>query len=56
MTSRISVTVGGGQANYSSLLCSISGDGRAAAFYSGASNLVEGDTNDEWDTFVIGVG
>jgi len=31
----------------------VSGDGRFVAFNSGATNLVRGDTNGTWDTFVV---
>jgi len=54
-TTRVSVSSGGKQANskysyYSS--SSINTDGRYVAFYSDASNLVTGDTNDSDDIFV----
>jgi hypothetical protein len=52
VTSRISVASDGAQANYDSYIPSISADGRYVAFYSGASNLVSGDTNEVWDVFV----
>ncbi len=52
LTERVSVDSGGAQANFSSLLPSISADGRYVAFYSHASNLVGGDTNDVEDVFV----
>ena len=45
ITSRVSLTAGGGQANARSLFPSISGDGRYVVFGSGATNLVAGDTN-----------
>jgi hypothetical protein len=51
-TSRISVTSDGAQANEMSAGLSISADGRYVAFNSYASNLVAGDTNEMWDTFV----
>ncbi len=50
--SRVSVGVGGAQANGSSYGATISNDGRYVAFYSTASNLVSGDTNNQWDVFV----
>ena len=49
---RESVSSGGLQANSDSWAPSISGDGRYVAFTSSASNLVSGDTNGAWDTFV----
>ena len=51
-TQRVSVGVGGIQANDSSYFASISGDGRYVAFQSDASNLVAGDTNRSNDIFV----
>jgi hypothetical protein len=42
----------GNQGNGDSYGHAISGDGRFAAFASGASNLVAGDTNGYWDVFV----
>jgi Tol biopolymer transport system component len=44
-TTRVSVGVGGAQADGPSFFPDISGDGRYVAFGSGASNLVAGDTN-----------
>ena len=49
---RVSVATGGGQANGRSFFPAISADGRFAAFYSDASNLVSGDTNGVLDVFV----
>jgi hypothetical protein len=49
---RVSVDGGGAQANNYSFNPSISADGRYVAFYSGASNLVAGDTNGTSDIFV----
>ncbi len=49
---RVSVDSGGAQANDMSLYPSISADGRYVAFLSAATNLVPGDTNGVWDTFV----
>jgi hypothetical protein len=49
---RVSVSTAGVQANGPSRNPSISGDGRVVAFESWASNLVEGDTNGDWDIFV----
>jgi Tol biopolymer transport system component len=47
-----SVATGGSAGNGRSFVPAISGDGRFAAFYSDASNLVAGDTNDSRDVFV----
>jgi Tol biopolymer transport system component len=51
-TTRVSVSSAGAQANDASDYPAISGDGRYVAFWSGASNLVAGDTNDALDIFV----
>jgi Tol biopolymer transport system component len=51
-TTRVSVKSNGKQANGTSFNPSISADGRYVAFWSGASNLVAGDTNDAQDVFV----
>ena len=51
-TTRVSVASDGNQGNSWSYYPSISADGRYVAFYSWASNLVSGDTNDEHDIFV----
>jgi len=51
-TTRVSVASDGSQANNSSFDSSISADGRYVAFYSYASNLVNGDTNGVPDIFV----
>jgi Tol biopolymer transport system component len=51
-TERVSVSSSGEQANRRSLCCEIAADGRIVAFSSEASNLVEGDTNGDWDAFV----
>ncbi len=48
----VSTAADGTQANDASMLPSISPDGRYAAFYSLASNLVLGDTNRAWGVFV----
>jgi Tol biopolymer transport system component len=53
-TRRVSVRSNGNQANDNSLYPSISADGRYAAFYSDATNLVPGDTNGVPDVFVHG--
>lgn len=42
----------GGQPTWNAFDPAISADGRYVAFYSFASNLVPGDTNDELDVFV----
>jgi Tol biopolymer transport system component len=42
----------GGSANGDAAAPAISGNGRLVAFNSGATNLVRGDTNGTWDTFV----
>ena len=51
-TTRVSVASDGTQADYDSAGPSISADGRYIAFISGASNLVAGDNNINWDVFV----
>jgi Tol biopolymer transport system component len=51
-TVRASVAAGGGEGNGRSFVPAISADGRFAAFYSDASNLVAGDTNGADDIFV----
>jgi Tol biopolymer transport system component len=51
-TKRVSVSSAGEQGNDESLEPAISPDGRYVAFTSGASNLVAGDTNGNWDVFV----
>jgi len=51
-TTRVSVASDGTQGNWDSWYSSISADGRYVAFYSGASNLVSGDTNGTDDVFV----
>jgi Tol biopolymer transport system component len=51
-TTRMSVATGGGQADGRSFVPAISADGRYAAFYSDASNLVVGDANGVRDVFV----
>ena len=48
----ISVDSAGNQGNRDSYNPSISADGRFVAFYSEASNIVPGDTNNSYDTFV----
>jgi Tol biopolymer transport system component len=51
-TTRVSVSSSGTEANGDSFAPAISSDGRYVAFSSGASNLVDGDTNDANDVFV----
>jgi len=51
-TTRVSIASDGAQANSAALWPSISANGRYVAFYSGASNLVPGDTNGAADIFV----
>jgi Ca2+-binding RTX toxin-like protein len=51
-TTRVSVDSAGNQANDASYAASISADGRFVAFYSRASNIVPGDTNQRNDIFV----
>jgi Tol biopolymer transport system component len=51
-TFRVSVASGGRQGNRTSLLPSISADGRCVAFSSEATNLVSGDHNGKSDAFV----
>lgn len=53
-TTRVSVSSSGAEANGESALWrkSISSDGRYVAFSSGASDLVPGDGNGQWDVFV----
>jgi Tol biopolymer transport system component len=50
--SRVSISTGGAQANDESWSPVVSGDGTHVAFWSAASNLVDGDTNDVPDVFV----
>ncbi len=51
-TARVSVAGNGAQADSHSLLPAIDGAGRIVAFYSDATNLVPGDTNNARDVFV----
>ncbi|HUP78871.1 MAG TPA: hypothetical protein VM260_09970, partial [Pirellula sp.] len=51
-TTRVSMDSNGTQANNYSDQPSISGDGKFITFMSGASNLVDGDTNNTTDIFV----
>ncbi|MFC6016429.1 TolB family protein [Plantactinospora solaniradicis] len=52
VTSRVSVSGAGAQADAPAHGPAISGDGRHVSFISRATNLVPGDTNDELDVFV----
>jgi hypothetical protein len=52
VTTRVSVRSNGAQANGGSSSPAISGDGRFVAFYSDASDLLNGDTNGFADIFV----
>lgn len=49
---RVSVSTGGDEGRYGSQFASISADGRYVAFWSGANNLVDNDTNGEEDIFI----
>ena len=51
-TTRVSVSLAGGDPDHHSSVPSISADGRSVAFESQADNLVPGDTNGESDVFV----
>jgi Tol biopolymer transport system component len=51
-TERVSVSSAGAEGDSASHYPSISADGRYVAFWSSATNLVEGDTNDCIDVFV----
>jgi hypothetical protein len=51
-TERVSVSTLGAQGNDMSRYPAISTDGRFVAFESGASTLVAGDTNSNWDVFL----
>jgi Tol biopolymer transport system component len=51
-TERVSLGQRDVQGNRGSFDPALSADGRFVAFVSGASNLVPGDTNGEWDVFV----
>lgn len=55
ITTRVSVSSQGGQANQTSLAPSISHDGLIVAFASHADNLVPNDTNGTSDVFVVNV-
>ena len=51
-TTRVSVSSAGAQGNAPSFQPALSYDGRYVVFYSDASNLVDGDTNNKDDVFV----
>ena len=51
-TTRVSVSSSGAQGDGESIIPAISADGRFVAFYSWATNLVQGDTNGVSDIFV----
>ena len=51
-TTRASVSSNGAQADASSFEPALSADGRVVTFFSPASNLVPGDTNNNYDVFV----
>ncbi len=51
-TTRVSVDSAGVQGNNASFTAALSADGRYVAFFSIASNLVVGDTNNRYDIFV----
>lgn len=52
ITVMVSLSSNGIQGNMGSNFSTISADGRFVAFSSGATNLVDGDTNGVWDIFV----
>ena len=52
VTERASVASGGIQSDGKSLFPSVSSDGLVVAFHSFAGNLVDSDSNSEWDVFV----
>ena len=52
LTTRVSVASDGSQANGSNWSPALSADGRYVAFYSLASNLIQGDTNGAGDVYV----
>jgi Tol biopolymer transport system component len=51
-TERVSLAPDGSEADGGSIEAAISADGRFVAFYSAATNLVAGDTNDAFDVFL----
>lgn len=52
LTERVSVDASGAECNYGGDYAAISADGEVVAFYSWATNLVAGDTNNAADVFV----
>ncbi len=52
ITERVSVGNASNEANSFSVFPGISEDGRFVVFWSGANNLVSGDTNNSWDIFL----
>ena len=52
LTTRVSVSSSGAEADADCTGCGVSDDGRYALFYSAASNLVAGDTNGTYDVFL----
>ncbi len=52
ITERVSVASDGAESNGLSVHPFLSADGRSVGFHSSGSNLVAGDTNGKWDTFV----
>lgn len=55
-TSRVSISVVGGDGDLGSSAPAISGDGRSVAFVSSATNLIVNDTNSASDVFVRSLG
>jgi Tol biopolymer transport system component len=53
VTERVSRAIDGGDPDSTSLVDSISDDGRYIGFWSGASNLIDDDGNGTWDSFVF---
>ncbi|WP_374688578.1 IPT/TIG domain-containing protein, partial [Promineifilum sp.] len=51
-TTLVSTSSAGVQGNADAYTCNISADGRYVAFYSGANNLVDNDTNNTGDVFI----
>jgi Tol biopolymer transport system component len=52
LTTRVSVSVAGGDGDFASSQPAISGDGRVISFTSSATNMIIGDTNNASDVFV----
>lgn len=52
-TERVSRAIDGGDPDSTSVVGSISDDGRYVGFWSGASNLIDDDANATWDSFVF---